>query len=288
MRGDEVVTTNASFDPAAYPFTVRLVRRAGAASPIDELERLVLASGRSCPQAALRFALADDENGGVKPVEPTADWLAREVEHHPFGLWLVTGEIEPCVSLRYHRERILGPYDIVTLNVPRVSGFEPAVLKTTRALLDYVRDLAVAFGAAVTGVYTSDLFTLVHYASYAALVEEPDREDARPEVVRILPTSLVRRLSLPVHVIEYDMSAVPEAVGWINVWSRPVVERIGRDRVEAQAWAIREPAGDGGLLLVATPRAPDRGDIAALEQIAAVSEGLLLDEHQRSTPRAGA
>jgi hypothetical protein len=72
-------------------------------------------------------------------------------------------------------------------------------------------------------------------------------------------------------VVGGDRTALPETVWWANVWSAPMVARVGRARIESAGLHQIEPAGQG-LLLVATDDPPDADHLPALAAVADILE----------------
>ena len=227
------------------------------------------------------------------------EWLRKTMElvEEPMDrlvgrLALMTEQEEP-VKLVYWRELRWRPfrYELVTIDVPWApKRADRPVLRTHAQLMDLMSEAAVAFGADVASIYPRSLHALVRLASGEKTGgrgapsnggSSTSRSDL-PAFVSQLPGGLFERFAALLPARAFDVAAVPEAVWWGNVWSRAVVERIGRARIEALPWHRIEPAGEGGLLLQACDQRPAPGRPDALQAIASLTEELDLPEHQRS------
>ena len=208
------------------------------------LERLLSRLRRGRP-----FLLADR----------AADWtamLAVQVDERA-GLETAT------LSLPSTSERPLASLDVM---VRLVDGFARAL----GAHVAFVRDAAVLHAFAGRRA---------HERSFASL---PAQVRA---FVPIEPFEELPGLAEPVpqlHVAqELPTDRVPSAVYWINWWSAPIVDTLGRERVLAAGWARIAPHADGALTLVATPQPPDLTTLADVRVLASIVTALELPELQR-------
>lgn len=56
---------------------------------------------------------------------------------------------------------------------------------------------------------------------------------------------------------DLDETLVPDGVYWLNWWSAPMIDALGRARVEAAGWARTTQHADGSMTLAATLAPPD-------------------------------
>lgn len=279
-----------------HPYPIVLVRRAGD----EHRPEAIVAMLNRCAEIdpALRFTRhrADDMTWAIDKVD--LEWLRKTMElvEEPMDrlvgrLALMTAQDEP-VKLVYWRELRWRPfrYELVAIDVPWAPkrGDRP-VLQTHNQLMDLMCEAATAFGADVAGIYPRSLHALVRLASGEKTGGRGAPENgggstqgsSLPAFVSRLPEGLFERFTTLLPARAFDVAAVPEAVWWGNVWSREVVERIGRDRIEALPWARIEAAGSGGLLLQACKQRPAPNKPEELAAIASLLEELDLPRHQR-------
>ncbi len=262
--------------------TATLTRRSVASHPIDPLATLLQASAAFSSETV--FDLCVD---GVARAEATEAWLASWfagltdpfARDHFGGLTLATRG-DPPLTLQYFRDLMTEGvgYDQIRISFPRPwldgSSAPPAWAAPSR-LFDYLRVAAAASGADVAWLYSFDLFAVVR----AATTGDYDDELG-------VPRELANRFSRLLPSEEIDRAAVPEAIGWANVWSRDVVERLGRVRVESCPWE-RCTRGDAGeLLLVATDVCPERTRLDAMRQVSELVDCMSLAEAHRANPPA--
>jgi hypothetical protein len=154
--------------------------------------------------------------------------------------------------------------------IPIEQMWLPLELPDAHATIELVARVAAIFSAITA--FTEDprivRLTRARRAIERALARIPDerRHDASPPalppVVANMPQLLVPE--------EYDRRRAPEGVYWVNVWSAPIVETVGEQRVREAPWAEVRELDQGALLLVATRHvldptsAKDIGILAAI------------------------
>lgn len=256
-------------------WTLRLLRRAGNVHPLDAVAAVCAASSAFSSSTRFDAVVADDEK--VVPIEPTEAnlraYVARDVAAAPYRLQLLlagTGKDPP--ALWYHRDPLRSPReDLVDISV-RKGTMAPGTLWRWLAIA------ASAYGAEIAWLETSGLSSFADERRRREAVAT-EREDLRaflppPGPLMLAHPALAERFARGV-VVGGDRTAVPETVWWANVWSGPVVARVGRDRIEAAPWHRIEPVGDG-LLLVACADPPDGDHPAALAAVADILDALQL------------
>ncbi len=280
-----------------HPFPIVLVRRAGETHPIDATVALLQRCAELDPPVSFDQHRAPDMTWAVPDF--TTDWLRQTldmgddpVQKMVGRLPLMTRHDEPAklvswLELHWQPHR----YQIVTIDVPwAAKEADRAVVQTREQLFTLLREAAVAFGADVAALYPRSLHALVRIASgeqaHAAHTDGNGGSDQRlkhlPAFLSMLPDGLFERFTGLLPAREFDVAAVPESVWWANVWSKDVVERLGRERVLSLPWARIEPAGDGGLFLQASKALPGPKKPGALARVADLIEGLDLPAAQRA------
>ncbi len=282
-----------------HPYPIVLIRRAEDDHRIDAVVAMLRRCAQLDPPVAFTRHRGADMTWAIEEI--SEDWLRRtyggleEAADRRSGLLaLMTAHDEP-VKLVYQRQLKWLPfrYEIVTIDVPWAPRrADRPVLRTRAQLFTLLREAAVAFDADIGALYPRSLHALVRLASGARAKASRESGDDNggstrpgsgvPPFVAGLPEGLFERFATLEPPRGFDVAAVPESVWWGNVWSRRVVERLGRARVEALPWSTIEPAGDGGLFLVSTATRPAPNKPAALEHIAALNEGLDLPRLQRA------
>lgn len=90
------------------------------------------------------------------------------------------------------------------------------------------------------------------------------------------------------HPVEFERTAVPHAVYWVNWWSADVVAALGADRVRSAGWAHVDEAPDGSVTAATGDAPPDLGDPDQMARLAEVVDrlGLRAAQDRRPTDRA--
>ena len=280
-----------------HPYPIVLLRRAGDTHRLDAIVAMLRRCAELDPPVRFAFHRGDDMTWAIRELD--VEWLGKAldmgddpVQKLVGRLALMTDHDDP-VKLTYWRELRWRPfrYELVSIDVPWAPRrVDRPVLQTRDQLLGLLREAAVAFGADVAAMYPRSLHALVRLASgeLAGRATDPDNGGSRsssqrvPAFVAQLPEGVFERFATLQPVRTFDVAAVPESVWWANMWSRDVVERLGRETVESLPWARCEPAGDGGLFLLSSAHRPGPKKPAELEVIASLIEGLDLPAHQRA------
>jgi hypothetical protein len=279
-----------------HPYPIVLIRRAVDQHRPDAIVRMLQRCAQLSKPVEFAHHRADDMTWAIEKLDE--NWLLQTMalvedplERMVGRLAVMTGHDDP-VKLVYWRELHWRPwrYEIVSIDVPWAPKKDDRpVLQTREQLFELMREAAVAFGADVAGLYPRSLHALVRLASgegsrpatAAGNGNGGAAAKAIPPFVSQLPDGLFERFAELQPARSFDAAAVPEAIWWANVWSSEVVERLGRDRIQALDWARCEDTGDGGLFLVSTKRRPAPNKPRTLEAIAALTEGLELPTRQR-------
>jgi len=280
-----------------HPYPIVLLRRAEDTHRLDAIVAMLQRCAELEPPVRFARHRGDDMTWAISELD--VEWLRKTLDMGDDPLQKLVGRLavmtdhdEP-VKLTYWREFRWRPfrYELVSIDVPWAPRRDDRpVLRTRDQLLGLLREAAVAFGADVAGLYPRSLHALVRLASgeLAGRATDPDNGGSRasnqrvPAFVSQLPEGVFERFASLRPPRTFDVAAVPESVWWANVWSRDVVERLGRQRIESLPWARCEPAGDGGLFLLSSKHRPGPKKPSALEAIAALIEGLDLPAQQRA------
>jgi hypothetical protein len=256
---------------SAYSLQANFVRRASGEHPVDRLAAFVRASA-SCGMA---FTLAIGSDGSESAVEDSPDWWSSQLargdafQRQFGGVVLTTEGVEATTNAAYNVERgARQSYARVRVDLPReVGGLDLAA---------WLGDAAEAFGAEVAWVHTSDLLELVRGAR--APVDPPSWWSAlAPEVVATFAN--LRPAS------ELDLSLVPEAVWWMNVWSAAAVHAL-EPALSSAAWHAARTLPSGDRLLVATAAPPDATHLDEIAHVAAITDAIALAQRQRASDDA--
>jgi hypothetical protein len=214
---------------------------------------------------------------GASPVDAAVEWVEQQLSVSSFAAGSLSLSTSGPSKLfaRYHWELSLGPRYLLTITDEGDGG--PSELTKTDVAGAYLQHIAESYGASIASVYTPDLLDLIIFGALCGADPDPFSSPLAPEIVHAVPRDVVERITAWTHPLHYDISQLPEGVGWINFWDADVVARLGRERVLAQPWASTRAADRDALLLVATPSAPSRDDLAGLKRIAAIHDGLQLN-----------
>ena len=141
--------------------------------------------------------------------------------------------------------------------IPTEQIWLPLVLPDAQRTLELVARVATAFPAITAFTEDPEIIRLTRArrAIERALERIPDerRHNASPPALPAVEADMPQLL-----VPEgYDRRRVPEGIWWVNVWSAPIVEAVGTQRVRAAPWAEVRKLDGGALLLVATPHVLD-------------------------------
>lgn len=227
------------FEALRFFWTMRLLRRrSGRAHPFDAVAAVCSASRAFSPETTFGAVLDEDERS--ISIEPTEANLRSYIERlgpgsELTGALTLGGTGQDPPALSYHRDPLRSPPEDIVAIIVRSGAIAPERMW---------RWLAIAATA-----YRAQLAWLETYE--------------------------LGRFADEQHPHAGDRTAVPETVWWANVWSGPVVARVGRDRIEAAPWHRIEPVGDG-LLLVACADPPDGDHPAALAAVADILDALQL------------
>jgi hypothetical protein len=283
-----------------HPYPIVLLRRAEESHRVEAIVAMLRRCGELEPPVVFTHHRASDMTWRIEEI--TEEWLRKtfamveDPVESSLGLLAVMTEHDEPVKLMVQRQLRWRPYryEIVNIDVPWAPKVDdrPLLIKREQ-LFTLMRETAASFDADIGAIYPRSLYALVRLASgsqarQAGPVGTGDngspkgRAGAIPAFIAQLPERLFERFATLRPTRTFDAAAVPESVWWANVWSARVIERIGRERVEAQPWARMEPCGDGGLFLQATRQRPGPGKPEALEHIAQLNEGLGLADLQRS------
>jgi hypothetical protein len=265
--------------------TFTLLRHSGPAHPTDQLAALIRASAAFSHDAAFNLEV---ERGRLDPVSPTAEWLAArfatgDAFHREFGGVTLASPSSPPLTLTYARD-LTTPgirYDQVRITVPwgPAAGDLPA---WRQDLSGWVEALAQGFEAEVAWVATHDLVAIVHEAAAAGEEVEAPPGVQPVDVASGAPADLVARFTGLLAGHEIDRAAVPEVIGWINVWSDPVIERLGREKVMRCSWVRSSRLGSRAHLFVASNEPPDLAHLASLRAVADLVDCVDLPKAQRT------
>ncbi|HWU85740.1 MAG TPA: hypothetical protein VN253_00590 [Kofleriaceae bacterium] len=253
--------------------TLTLTRRAGAAHPSALLT--VLFERAAARSEATTFDRWIGEDDRLHPVGGGAEWLDAWfaalpdpfLRDHYGGLTLVSRG-EPPLTLHYSRD--FGPwFDRVRISIPWGAAPGERTTLTAAQLVELVALAAAAFSAEVAWLASFELLAAVRSATSGGVND-----------IGVPAAAFARFTTLQPHG-QIDSAAVPEAVGWVNVWSPAVVDAIGRARVTAAPWQLRREV-DGGWLLIATTEVPDRAHADAMARVAEIVEAIdLAGAHRR-------
>lgn len=152
-------------------------------------------------------------------------------------------------------------------------------------MMKLVTAFAQTFGAYVAFVEDSALARAysgrrAHERNYANL--PADIRDLVPyEEFHELP-GMAGSLPQLLHSSELPSDEIPSAVYWINWWSAPMIDRLGRSRVAQAGWARVEDNPDGSMTLAATVSPPDLTRGADIDTLASIVRALDLEAAQRN------
>ena len=257
-------------------WSMTLVRAAAGAHPLAAVAAACTASCALGERTTFRYLV---KNGQTLDFEPTRENLQAHLAQAAGGdrivemvggVTLSAEGTDPAV-LSYRRDPLApgGVEDLLLLSVT-AGTFDPPFL------WQWLGDLARAFGSAVAYLetYAAARFNDEGRRRAREAAEEPDMRQFLPPPNRLVRENraLADRFAraLPVN---YHRSERPHCVNWANVWADPVIDRLGRARVEQAPWHRRKPLA-GGLLLVASPDPPDADHPQALEALVTLAESL--------------
>ena len=195
---------------------------------------------------------------------------------------LATDSSDPALTLSYLHDplAVRGAYDRIEigfdLSRPLVG---PGGIFTFPDAMKYTARCVDGFDAATAAIHDSRLFELVATGytlemSKSQLPPSQHKYIPIPEIVKITPPELFRRLSRLRHPTSFDLTKVPPAVFWINYWNAEQVKSVGEDRVRSAPWGFIAPHPRGGLLLASQQEEFDALKLEHLERIARIADVL--------------
>lgn len=285
-------------DPPLWHRGLSLLRRSDRGTP-RQIAELVRASNLFSALTTFRVRntgtrfeeFAPSENAVAKAFAEISQGASRGLDL-PFVLG--TDRKNPALTLSYHRDPIAvrGAYDRVQIDFDLS---RPLVgeggLFTFPDLIKYTALCAEGFDAATAAIHDSRLFELVSfgYTSEMSKRQLPPSEHKYipvPDIVKVTPTELVRRLSRVRHPSSFDLTRIPPAVFWINYWSAQQVKAVGESRVRSAPWEFIAPHPRGGLLLATQKKQLDALNPNDLERIAKIVDAVDLWSVQAEKRRA--
>jgi hypothetical protein len=256
---------------------IELYRPQGEEHPLPALAAVLAASADWGLETAFDRVVEEEGTRRVGPVDERwlrqwvagiADPFRREV----FGGLVLCTSADPPLTFSYRRDIGYGREVTETVRIAIPWRPRPA-WATTERVAAYLETVAHAYGAPVSTVIPYDLNAVLAWAAARFRGLEADLPDVGlPESALAPFLTLLPRAML-------DRTAVPECVGWMNFWTAPVVESIGRDRILAQRWYERRES-EGGLLLVASADPPVREHPEAIAKVAQLVADLALGKVQ--------
>lgn len=257
---------------------IELFRPRGEEHPLPALAAALAASAEWSPETAFDRLVKDGGTRYVGVIDEgwLRDWVASIADpfrREVFGGLVLCTSGDPPLTFSYRRDLGYGREMTDTVRIaipwrPRPSW------ATTGRLAAYMETVARAYGAPVSTVIPFDLSAVLAWAASRAR-----GLDAEVPAVGLPESELAPFLTLLPRAM-LDRASIPECVGWMNVWSAPVADAIGRDRILAQPWYERRES-NGGFLLVASAEPPVREHPDAIAKVAGLVSGLALGEVQR-------